>query len=97
MKINVILNGEYKGYKLIFDDNNRSVKLINKAEIIDLEGKIKSVYIKGNESYHKDEMIDYYYFELMENQEIIKCLTDFNMYLRLIIYGMKVPTTCLEI
>lgn len=97
MKSNVILNGTYKGYKLIFNDDNRTIKLVYKTKIVDLEGRIKSIFIKGNESYYKNEMIDYYYFELIENQEIIKCLTDFDMYLRLIIYGMKVPTTCLGI
>ena len=97
MKTNVILNGKYKGYKLKFDDENNSIKLINKAEIIDLKGRVKSVYIKGKEVYKKDEMLDYYYFEIIENQEKIKCLINFDMYLRLIVYGMEVPTSCLGI
>ena len=97
MKTNVILNGKYKGYKLKFDDENNSIKLINKAEIIDLKGRVKSVYIKGKEVYKKDEMLDYYYFEIIENQEKIKCLINFDMYLRLIVYGMQVPTSCLGI
>ena len=95
MKTNVILNGKYKGYKLIFNDDNKSVKLINNAEIIDLEGRIKSVCIKGNELYNKDDAVDYYNFQIHDEQEFIKCLTSFDMYLRLIVYGMKVPIKCL--
>ena len=97
MKTNVILNGKYKDYKLKFDDENNSIKLINKSEIINLKGRVKSVHIKGKEVYKKDEMLDYYYFEIIENQEKIKCLINFDMYLRLIVYGMQVPTSCLGI
>ena len=97
MKTNVILNGKYKGYRLVFNNENNSIELINETEIIDLRGKIKSVYIKGNEVYKRAEEIDYYYFEIVGNQEKIKCLINFDMYLRLIVYGMQVPTSCLGI
>lgn len=49
MKTNVILNGKYKGYRLVFNNENNSIELINETEIIGLRGKIKSVYMKGNE------------------------------------------------
>ena len=97
MKTNVILNGKYKGYRLVFNNENNSIELINETEIIDLRGKIKSIYIKGNEVYKKDEMLDYYYFEIVGNQELIKCLASFEMYLGLILYGMQVPTSCVGI
>lgn len=97
MKTNVILNGKYKGYRLVFNNENNSIELINETEIIGLRGKIKSVYMKGNEVYKRDQEIDYYYFEIVGNQEKIKCLINFDMYLRLIVYGMQVPTSCLGI
>lgn len=97
MKTNVILNGKYKGYRLVFNNENNSIELINEAEIIGLRGKIKSVYMKGNEVYKRDQEIDYYYFEIVGNQEKKKCLINFDMYLRLIVYGMQVPTSCLGI
>lgn len=91
MKTNVILNGKYKGYKLTVDDNTNSIQLVNRAEIIDLKGKINSVCIKGNDKK------DLYYFTIKEGNAPIKCLAHFETYLRLIVYGMKVPTTCLGI
>ena len=97
MKTNVILNGKYKGYRLVFNNENNSIELINEFEIIDLKGKIKSVYMKGNEVYKRTEEIDYYYFEIVGNQELIKCLASFEMYLGLILYGMQVPAKCLGI
>ena len=88
---NVVLNGKYKGYKLTVDDNTNSIQLVNKAEIIDLNGKINSVCIKGNNKQ------DLYYFGITEVNEPIKCLANFETYLRLIVYGMKVPAKCLGI
>ena len=38
-----------------------------------------------------------YIKKIIENQEKIKCLINFDMYLRLIVYGMQVPTSCLGI
>lgn len=88
---NVILNGKYKGYKLTADDNTNSIQLVNKVETIDLKGRINSVCIKGNDKK------DLYYFTIKEENETIKCLANFETYLRLIVYGMKVPTICLGI
>lgn len=53
--------------------------------------------MKGNEVYKRAEEIDYYYFEIVGNQELIKCLASFEMYLGLILYGMQVPAKCLGI
>lgn len=88
---NVVLNGKYKGYKLSIDDNTNSILLVNRTKTIDLKGKINSVCIKGNDKK------DLYYFTIKEGNELIKCLANFETYLRLIVYGMKVPTTCLGI
>lgn len=90
-RTNVILNGKYKGYKLTVDDNTKSIQVVNKAETIDLNGKINSVCIKGNDKQ------DLYYFGITAENELIKCLANFETYLRLIVYGMEVPTGCLGI
>lgn len=84
---NIVIDGRYKGYKIVFDKNNKSIQLKHKKEIIILDGSVTSICITNikleNENIH--------YFQIKGSTEKIFCLLDFNTYLYLLMVGMKAP------
>ncbi len=88
--MNIVINGKYKGYKIVFDEGNNLIQLKYKKKIILLNGNIKTIGITGN----KLGTENLHYFELLDSTEKIYCLLDFNIYLILIILGMQVSAEC---
>lgn len=88
---NIVIKGKYKGYKILFDRNNNYIQLKDKEENIILNDKITSIcitkYKLGTENIH--------YFQMKDSNEKIYCLLDFNIYLHLLILGMKVSSSCI--
>lgn len=84
---NVVIDGRYKGYKIVFNKNNNSIQLKHKKEVIVLNGNVTSICITNikleNENIH--------YFQIKGSTEKIFCLLDFNTYLSLLMVGMKAP------
>ncbi len=88
---NIVINGKYKGYKIVFDEVNKVIQLKYKKKIILLNGNIKSICITRN----KLGTENIHYFELSDGTEKIYCLLDFKIYLLLIILGMQVSASCI--
>ena len=45
--INTVIKGKYKGYKIVFDENNKSIQLTNKHKSILLVRKYKiNLYVR---------------------------------------------------
>lgn len=45
--MNIVIKGKYKGYKIVFDENNRSIQLIKKQNSILLNRKYKiNLYVR---------------------------------------------------
>lgn len=90
-KMNIVIKGKYKGYKIVFDRDNNSIQLKSKRQIIPLNSNIKSVCI--TKEILREQSI--YYFQIVGSTEKVYCLLDFSTYILLIILGMKVPTNCI--
>lgn len=87
---NIVIDGTYKGCKIVFDKTNKSIHLKHKKKSLPLNGNITSIGITkdkiGTENIH--------YFQIENSTEKIYCLLDFNTYLLLILLGMKVSASC---
>lgn len=90
-KLNTVINGTYKGYKIVCDKSKNNIQLQGKKDIIILNDRISSICITnetlGDENVH--------YFEMKETNEKIYCLLDFETYLILIMVGMQIPEKCI--
>ena len=67
---NVVIDGRYKGYKIVFNKNNNSIQLKNKKEVIVLNGNVTSICITNTRL--KNETI--HYFQIRDSTEKIYCL-----------------------
>jgi len=86
----IVINGTYKGYKIVFDKTNKTIQLKHRKKTLNLNGNITSMCITrdkvGEENIH--------YFEMKDSKDKVYCLLDFKTYLLLIILGMKVSASC---
>lgn len=86
----IVINGEYKGYKIVFDKTRKSIQLKHKKKIMPLNGNITSMCITrdkvGKENIH--------YFEMKDSKDKVYCLLNFKTYLLLMILGMRVSPSC---
>ncbi len=84
---NIVIDGRYKGYKIVFDKSNNCIQLKHKKEKILLDGNITSICITNTKLENKT----IHYFQIRGSAEKIHCLLDFNTYILLLIIGMKAP------
>lgn len=86
----IVINGTYKGYRIVFDKTNKSIQLKHRKKILELNGNITSMCITrdkvGEDNIH--------YFQIKDSEDKIYCLLDFKTYLLLMILGMRVSPSC---
>lgn len=87
-RINVVINGKYKGYIVDTNPSTNKVTLVKDNNIIDLTNNLKSVTMFGGDK-------NIYEIELKNENVKLKCKLEFAAYLCLAMFGIGISSSCI--